>query len=38
MLDKLRPGASHGGRLWLSLLVIALIGAVGMMMLFMLGG
>jgi hypothetical protein len=35
MFDKLLPGASHGGRLWLSFLVIGLIGAIGLAMLFM---
>ena len=36
MLDKLRPGASHGGRVWLSFLVIGLIGAIGLALLFMM--
>ena len=29
---KFRPGASHGGRLWLLLLVIGVIGAVGLVL------
>jgi hypothetical protein len=33
MLGKLRPGASHGGRVWVSFLVIGLIASVGILLL-----
>ena len=33
MLEKLRPGASHGGRAWLSFVVIGLIATVGILLL-----
>jgi hypothetical protein len=36
MFEKMRPGATHGGRLWLSFLVIGLIGIVGLALLFVL--
>jgi hypothetical protein len=36
MFDKLRPGATHSGRVWLSFLVIGLIGAIGLAMLFIM--
>src|SRR5215212_2057562 len=36
MFDKLRPGTTHSGRVWLSFLVIGLIGAIGLAMLFMM--
>ena len=32
----MRPGATHGGRVWLSFLVIGLIGIVGLALLFVL--
>jgi hypothetical protein len=35
MLEKLRPGASHGGRAWLSFVVIRLIGTLGVLLLIL---
>ena len=34
-LEKPRPGASHGGRAWLSFVVIGFITALGILMLIL---
>ena len=35
MLEKLRPGATHGGRAWLSFIVIGLLATLGLLLLIL---